>query len=285
MKASVPRGATVVVPAPEGAATLRVAYFFSGAKRKGSVADCLKKLCVACGAGLHMEEIDIMVGGSSHDLLNQEAQEEYLGRMEGGEFDFVLFSPPCGTWSRANWANNNGPSPCRDRRNPWGLPHQLFRQRRRAKAGNAFIHFTLRGIGAITTANRLKGGRCRALWEHPEDLGRMFSGTPASVWQLPETRALFPDGDGISVAGHQCQYAGIDRKKPTRLLGNIPGLEQFGYVGWPRFDSQDYYCGPLPKSCGHDHRQRMIGRTAQGEFHNRQLHRTLKRCACGFQGW
>ena len=94
----------------------------------------------------------------------------------------------------------------------------------------------------------------------------MHAGTPASVWQLEETRSLFPDGDGISVAGHQCQFDGVDRKKPTRLFGNLPGLEAFGYSGWPRFDSQGYYRGPLPKNCGHDHSQQMICRTAEGGF-------------------
>ena len=111
-------GPTVVIPAPDGAPTLKVAYFFSGVERKGSVANCLAKLCAACGIGLSVEEIDIAVGGSRHDLLDQTAQDEYLARIESGEFDFVLFSPPCGTWSRAQWANQLGPAPCRNRAHP-----------------------------------------------------------------------------------------------------------------------------------------------------------------------
>ena len=129
------RGATVVVQAPEGATTLKVAYFFSGVERKGSVANCLAKLCAACGSGLVVEEVDIMVGGNCHNLLDRAAQDEWIARIESGEFDFVLFSPPCGTWSRANWANSLGPAPCRDRAHPWGIPRQLFAQRRRASQG------------------------------------------------------------------------------------------------------------------------------------------------------
>ena len=94
----------------------------------------------------------------------------------------------------------------------------------------------------------------------------MHSGTPASVWQLKETHALFQHGNGTTVAGHQCQFPGVDRKKPTRLGGNVPGLESFGYVGWPKFDSAGYYRGPLPKECGHNHRQPMIGKNATGGF-------------------
>ena len=90
------RGPTVVVPATEGRRTFKVVYFFSGADRKGSVADYLKSLCKAGSYGLEFEEEDIMIGGSDHDLLCTEAQEEYLTKMEEGYWDFALFSPLAG---------------------------------------------------------------------------------------------------------------------------------------------------------------------------------------------
>ena len=74
-------------------------------------------------------------------------------------------------------------------------------------------------------------------------------------------------GDGITVAGHQCQFPGTGRKKPTRLWGNTPRLEAFGKVGWPTLDSRDYYTGPLRKHCGHNHNQKMMGKSAQGNFY------------------
>ena len=130
------------------------------------------------------------------------------------------------------------------------------------------MHFTLRGMKSISMYNKKRRGPKRlGLWEHPEDLGRTRNGEPASVWQLPETRAIATDEDFITVAGHQCQYAGVDRKKPTRLLGNIPGLRAFGRTGLPCFDTSGWYKGPLPHSCGHNHSQKMIGRTAEGGFH------------------
>ena len=103
---------SVVLEAPEGRPTLRVAYFFSGAQRKASIAEELKQHCKAANVGLRVEEVDMMVGGSEHNLLDYKAQERYLARIAGGEFDFAMFSPPCGTWSRANWANAYGPAPC-----------------------------------------------------------------------------------------------------------------------------------------------------------------------------
>ena len=259
--------ATVLVPAPEGAATLRVVYFFSGKARKGSIADYLVRLCRAHRCGLRFEEVDIMVGGSEHDLLDRPSQDRYTTRMEAGEFDLGVFSPPCGTWSRANWANDDGPAPCRNRAHPWGLPGQLAHQQRRAGTGNEFIHFTLRGVAAMISAETRLRAVCRALIEHPEDLGRVDAGTPASIWQLPETRSLFRVGSFTTVVGNQCQYKGVDRKKPTRLLGSIPGLASFGFPSWPVFDSHDNYKGPLPFNCGHDHKQRMIGQDASGKFY------------------
>ena len=79
----------MVVQAPEGATTLKVAYFFSGVERKGSVANCRAKLCAASGIGLVVEEVDIMVGGNRHNLLDRTAQDEWIARIESGEFDWV----------------------------------------------------------------------------------------------------------------------------------------------------------------------------------------------------
>ena len=258
--------ASVLLTAPENRPTLRVAYFFSGQQRKASLANSLKRLCAASGFGLRFEEIDIMIGGSEHDLLDKESQENFLNRIADGEFDFIMYSPPCGTWSRANWANGDGPKPCRDFKHPWGLPNQRPAQRRRAHTGNEFIHFVIRAIAAqLQAENRLK---CivRGLLEHPEDLGAVRTGRPASIWQLPEIRRSFPPRTSTTVAGHQCQFAGVDRKKPTRLFGNLPNLASFGRKGWPQTNFWGKYLGPLPFDCGHNHRQRMVGRNKEGGF-------------------
>ena len=102
---------------------LRVAYFFSGVPRKASICSYLQKFAEETGYGLEFHEIDIYVGGSEHDLMDSETQEAWISRIVAGEFDVIILSPPCGSWSRANWANNDGPQPCRDRRHPWGLPN------------------------------------------------------------------------------------------------------------------------------------------------------------------
>ena len=92
-------------------------------------------------------------------------------------------------------------------------------------------------------------------------------GEPASIWQLPELRRALAPGRFWTVAGHQCQFPGVDRKKPTRLLSDVEGITDFGLGGWPSFDAAGYYTGPLPHSCGHVHRSLMIGRNRKGGFH------------------
>ena len=77
--------------------TLRVAYFFSGIQKKASIAEQLKARCEKEGIGLTVFEIDVMIGGSSHDLLDRESQDQWLARLGDGEFDVIILSPPCGS--------------------------------------------------------------------------------------------------------------------------------------------------------------------------------------------
>ena len=234
---------SIEVEPRHGMHTIRAAYFFSGVERRASIGNKLKALCSKHGYGLKFEEVDILVGGSSHDLLNKDSQESYIQAIEQGEIDVQILSPPCGTWSRASWANDLKPQPCRDRAHPWGFPNQLRSQQKRAETGNEFVHFAIRALAAGEEAKK-RGHRIRSLLEHPEDLGRTPRGTPASIWQLPEIRQFGnkvsqkPGPGGFqTVGGNQCQFPGVDRKKPTRLLSDVAGVERFGKVGWPRFDA------------------------------------------------
>ena len=57
----------------------------------------------------------------------------------------------------------------------------------------------------------------------------------------------------------------VDYPKPTRLLSDADGLLQKGHPGWPSFNKDDYYLGPLPRHCGHQHPP-LSGASAQGGF-------------------
>ena len=129
------QGVLLAEPRP-GKATLKVVYFFSGVKRRAPIAQHLARMCKSAGVGLRVYEIDVLVGGSDHDLWDKQSQEAWLARVEQGEFVFIILSPPCGSWSRSNWANDDGPQPCRDRKHPWGLPNLRAGQQKRATAVN-----------------------------------------------------------------------------------------------------------------------------------------------------
>ena len=72
---------------------MKVAYFFLGISRKASIANFLKLWCEEEGFGLIFYEVDILVGGSSCDLMDMEKQEDWLSLVESGEFEFVISSP------------------------------------------------------------------------------------------------------------------------------------------------------------------------------------------------
>ena len=259
-------GHTVVAPR-DGAHTIRVAYLFSGKARRASIAEELRRLCEKSGMGLSFEQIDIYVGGASHNLLDKERQADLEARIADGEFDFIILSPPCGSWSRCNYSSKPGARPCRSKEFPWGFLNSGPHQKARAEQGNEFIHFCIRAVEATLTARKRHGHTCRVLWEHPEDLGTTPKGTPASIWQLSEIRRFVCDEHGFyTVVGHQCPF-GVDYAKPTRLLSDIPGVKSFGVEGWPTFRHNGSYAGPLAH-CGHDHRTPTHGSNDSGGFNS-----------------
>ena len=50
-------------------------------------------------------ELDILRGGSAHDLLAPQLQQEILSNIETGKFEIVLAAPPYSTYSRATFTN------------------------------------------------------------------------------------------------------------------------------------------------------------------------------------
>ena len=133
-----------------------------------------------------------------------------------------------------------------------------------AREGNEFIHFSIRTIVTCEDCRR-RGLRVMTIIEHPEDLGRVPGGFPASIWQIPELRKAYAEIPFMAVAGHQCRF-NVDRAKPTRLLSDISSLVTFGQVGWPRLRDNDKYLGRLLGHCGHQRAQQTSGRLPNGGF-------------------
>ena len=226
-------------------------YLFSGPSRKSDVRHALGELCKERDITLEMFEVDIC-RDPSMDLLDSSVAERCLREIENYEWDVVLVTPPCSTFSRARCVQP-GPRPLRSRLYPLGFPWLSDAHRTVVEQGNEFVSFSFR-ICTAALSNSIP-----FLLEHPEDLGTTSTGhMPASIWQLPEALALFKHESVVTFSVYQCQY-GAASPKPTRFLSSIRSLFGMPHVGPPRFDTTGRYLGPLPRYCGHRHKDRLLG--------------------------
>ena len=72
---------------------------------------------------------------------------------------------------------------------------------------------------------------------------------------------LIPSCGAVTFAIQQCHF-GAPTPKPTRFLGTLTTDDKRCHAGLPRFDKVGAYKGPLPKSCGHSHKHKLLGKTA-----------------------
>ena len=99
----------------------RALYLFAGPHRRSAIG----KLLVQRGWIVH--EIDIL-RQKSQDLSRLPLQTALLSEIKAGFYKAVISSPPCDTFSRAKFANFNGPRPTRTAgmlRGMKGLPKVL----------------------------------------------------------------------------------------------------------------------------------------------------------------
>ncbi len=197
---------------------LRVLYLFSGDVRRSDIHSALRQLCNS-KVQLNMVEIDNLRDPVGGDLSQERQQEEVLADIGEGAYDVVICTSPCESWTRALFANRQGPRPCRSKDWPWGFPWAAPKNRARAELGNIFIMFTIRIFNTIKDLRRRTGHITRAFYEHPEDLGRAELGIPASTFQLKDLRAVV-DKDFKTFAYFQCFFAATS-SKPTRSISDI----------------------------------------------------------------
>ena len=131
-----------------------------------------------------MSEIDIC-RDPSMDLLDSTTATRCLTEIQNSEWDVVLVTPPCNTFSRARCVQP-GPRPLRSRLYPLGFPWLSDSHRALVEHGNQLVSFSF-SVCTAALQNSIP-----FLLEHPEDLGMTATGhTPASLWQLPEAVALY----------------------------------------------------------------------------------------------
>ena len=138
-------------------------YLFSGPSRKSDVRHSLGELCKERDITLEMFEVDIC-RDPSMDLLDSSVAERCLREIENSEWDVVLVTPPCSTFSRARCVQP-GPRPLRSRLYPLGFPWLSDAHRTVVEQGNEFVSFSFR-ICTAALSNSIP-----FLLEHPEDPG------------------------------------------------------------------------------------------------------------------
>ena len=199
------------------------------------MATCLQQLAGAWTLNLKTECVDVK-RSAKHDLSLAKVRQSYPNRIAAKEFDAVLLSPPCATFSRAPWANFRGPRPVRSYDCPRGLQTLTPAERDRAILGNIFADFSYEVATLVAD-----GAAAFFAVEQPEDLGALASGPheglrPASMWQWPQLADLLSKGLR-TVAFHQASF-GTPYAKPTRLLlrTSLP-MPDCVYEGVPCYDA------------------------------------------------
>lgn len=99
---------SVLLEAPEGRPTLRVAYAFSGKKRKASVAEYHLRFCEVSRLGLVVWEVYILTDSVAADFKNDETQDNCIGMIEERRLNALFVFPHCCTWGRAVFSNMHG---------------------------------------------------------------------------------------------------------------------------------------------------------------------------------
>ena len=229
-------------------------YFtFSQAPAAGAaLARSLRIACKGTGVRVVVDEIDILRGGRKHDLLCRTRREKLLTKIRRGHYHLAAASPPCGSFSRSRSANNRGPRPIRSKKFPRGFPWLQGSSLVQARCANILVDFT-----AEVLAAQMETSPGLTILEHPEDLGKTGKDVPGSIWQLENIIALGGQSNVDTGAIRQSDF-GTTYQKPTRLLGRLPGLAGHVFGGWPCFDEEGYYTGPLPRFTGTA--TRLIGR-------------------------
>ena len=194
-------------------------------------------------------EVDV-VYGKEFDLTKTKVKKRLMERARAKEFDVLLASPPCATFSRARYSGRSGPPALRSAAWLRGFPRLQGGKRRQVRDANSFIDFVVEVAGEMSRA----GGY--VLIEHPEDLGSRRSGDPGSIWRWPKVREAANKFEWSTGAFYQSDW-GRSFSKPTRFLFNLPNVGEFVQEGWPTFNSDGTYLGPLTRK---EHLGNLIGK-------------------------
>ena len=117
-------------------------YPFAGRKRRADVKHFLAKHAKPYNIKFLMVELDIL-RSRKHDLSLMQRKAYYLKKARDGGYHAILTSPPCGTFSRARWANDAGPKPLTLRHCPRGFLWLTGPQKQGVGLNSSFLDFSV----------------------------------------------------------------------------------------------------------------------------------------------
>lgn len=134
----------------------------------------------------------------------------------------------------------------RSKKYPWGFPWVADRFRHEIWLGNVLIEFSIK---VIETLKETGQGAVKLLAEHPEDLGTIYreeDGATARDEEADQQRGgqpgpLHPGLQPVLLRGTVQEAHSIDDQPG--------GSEELGPHGWPVFDEDGKYAGPLNSGC------------------------------------
>ena len=182
----------------------RLVYLYSGPYRTDSVARYLHEL------GWDCREVDIEAV-SEDDLLDDDVWNSILGQIKGNEFDGLLASPPCGTFSAARSDADSGPKQLRGSDYPEILGFKWLDppSKEQVRIGNILADRAAEAAEQFADAGKP--------WAVEQPARR--EGKP-SMYKLPRFVQLAERDQASFTRFAQCRF-GQKFKKETEILGNI----------------------------------------------------------------
>ena len=123
-------------------AAISVLYVFAGKARHNDILSCLVRLAPGT---VNEPEVDL-IRGPLQDVLHSELWDSIIKRVNAGEFDVIIWTPPCNPFSRAIW-NDNKVARLRDFDHPMGYPWPAGLNKAKCWATNQFVHKTFELAG------------------------------------------------------------------------------------------------------------------------------------------
>lgn len=195
---------------------------FAGSPRVGGLPESFKAIGVEC------EAIDLVVGGSEHDLSDEKVVDRIHQQIAKGKYRWVWMGIPCASFSALRL---DDPRRLRSRAHPLGVPEMSDRDRQYIEAHNRLV----RASAYLAAAALVKGAT--VVIENPADRGE--AGTPwysraweehAPLWLMPQMQEIIRLPHATRVTFPQCAFRGAYQKWTT-LLAVGPDAKYLAELG------------------------------------------------------